>query len=157
MGQREAMRLPDAIYQRLASEYTFIAEQVAQAETLPQRLYMFSAFFGEAGRLLNQAWDEDLILIHQVTQKTHELINGRVASLRSGERAIGIPSEISEALTEVSHSLADWVTNDSQNSAALVPILSRLAAIGYSTTGNGYYLYLKEHFTLSPTEQRRRS
>lgn len=144
------MSLPREIRERLAKEFRFVAQKIEEAPDIPAKLYFFSALYGEAGRALNLAWDDQLALIHLVCQATYERLNGRVQLVASGaDRVVGIPNGIPEALPEIARALAGLFDATELDTQGLQTTLSRLATIGFATTGNGAYLYIKGHLRIS--------
>ena len=138
--------LPENIRERLASEFRFAADRMASEAEPPKVMYFFSVFFGEATRMLNQAWDADLVLVHEVTQTAYRLINGRMNEAASGQdRVIGLNEIILPKLTEVSAELASLYEVETMDRLGLLSALSTVAQLGYLTSGNGNYLYLKGH------------
>jgi hypothetical protein len=138
------MRLPDITREHLHTEFRIAADRMAATPDLLGKLYFFSAMFGEANRVLNRQWDDELALMHLVISAAHGTIMGRLSQPSPvGESMSGIPDELPDALTKIAADLADLLREPEQDSESLLSILSRLAVVAYSTTGNGYYLYLK--------------
>ena len=138
------MPLPNDIRQQLADEFRYVAEQMAQAPDLPTKLYFFSAFFGEAQRVLNRSWDRDLALLHLVTQTAYQALNHRVQQIASGaDRVVGIPPDVSPALDQVVADLANIFAATEPDVTRLQEVLGRVAELAYVTNGNGHYLWLK--------------
>ncbi|MBI4298925.1 MAG: hypothetical protein HY666_04105 [Chloroflexi bacterium] len=138
------LTLPKPIQQQIAKEFLFVANKIEETPDLSTKLYFFSGFFGETNRVMNQHWSPDLALLHLVLQATHHSINSRVGTILSQtERVVQIPEGLQLALTEVSRHLADVFQSEKIDGTALLHILARMAELGYVTTGNGYYLYIK--------------
>lgn len=140
-----AFVIPQAVHDNLIKEFRIAADKMKEVPDLPSKLYFFSATFGAAQRALNVAWSNELALLHQVLQTTHNMISSR---LNQVQPPIQLPEEVPGRLTEVADRLATVITADTIDEAVLFGILAELAALGYSTTGNGYYLYLKGELTL---------
>jgi len=133
-------KLPEALRARLADEFRFAAEKMADTHDLGAKLYFFSAFYGELNRALNQVWSPELGLAHLVLSKVHEQITGRVSIPTPGA---AIPPEFPAALDRVANELAELFGGRQIDDARLYQLLARAAELGYVSTGNGYYLYLK--------------
>jgi len=138
-------KLPEALRARLASEFRFAAEKMADTHDLAAKLYFFSAFYGELNRALNQLWSPELGLAHLVLSKVHEQITGRVNMPTPGT---GIPAGFPAALDGVANELAELFGGKQIDDARLYQLLARTAELGYVSTGNGYYLYLKGHIKI---------
>ena len=138
------MQLPDSVRNNLAQEFRTAADMMKEAPDLPSQLYFFSATFGAVNRAFNVAWTNDLTILHLVLQGVHGTISNRSNQLMAGQqRPIQLPEEVPGRLTEVADKLAAIITADTIDEAVLFGILAELATLAYSTTGNGYYLYLK--------------
>ena len=137
------MQLPKILKDRLAREFSFAAKQMAETPNIQRKLYFYSAFFGEITRVLNQAWDSDLSLLHLVTQQSHRLINSRVMAYASGDRVIDLPDNLPEMLDEIANQLAEAFESSEIDSVKLDIAMKRVADLAYATTGNGYYLYIR--------------
>ena len=134
------MQLPSELRQRLTDEYRFAVEQMEKTENDPhQQLYFLSVFFGEAIRVLNWQWDSELALLNVVLQAVQQQTATALAKTAAGERVIRITPVFMRALTQAAKELTDWMAQDGTPEQFLA-IMSRFAELGYSTTGNGYYL-----------------
>ena len=137
--------LPETLRGRIASEFRFAADTMAATSDLGEKLYIFSAFFGELNRALNQFWTPELGLAHLVLREVHQLINGRLSMPTPGTR---IPPELPEALDRLAAGLATLFESERFDEVKLYQALARAAELGYVATGNGYYLYLKRQIRL---------
>ena len=135
------MHLPKPIRERLHSEFRFVADSMAATPVLAKKLYLFSAFFAEVNRSMNQHWDAELALTHLVLVSAHRDMLGRIS--QPSPLSEDVPQELPEALTKVAADLAELFKRPEQDTAELHALLARVAEIAYTATGNGYYLYLK--------------
>ena len=127
--------------QRLAKEYSYAAMRMKGYANLAKQLYYFSVFFGEAQRILNFEWNNDLALIYQVTRTTSYQL------MEWGKQENGVlPVDgqvLKQLLNQSASDLADYcqsVADGEEDRQALLPILARLATLSYSASGNGAYL-----------------
>jgi len=135
------MQLHQEYRQRLAKEYRYAADRMRQETEPARKLYYFSAFFGEAQRVLNWQWDRDLVLIHNLTQQTYGQINTQLPMF-----GLILPIDVSVILTQldqVASNLAGYFekADKDANREELFEMLGRLAEIGYLAGGNGVYLH----------------
>ena len=137
--------LPEPLRTRIAAEFRFAADKMAGTPDLGEKLYLFSAFFGELNRALNQFWTPELGLAHLVLREVHQLISGRLNMPTPGTR---VPPELPEALDRVAAGLATLFEDERIDEVKLYQVLARAAELGYVATGNGYYLYLKGQISL---------
>ena len=134
-----AWKLPKRIKDSLAKEFRFAAERMADAPALALRLYFFSAFYGELRRVVNYHWDADLALAHAVLSDTYQQM---FSASNSSDRIIQV-AEIMEHLIPVAIELAEHFEADEVDRNKVRDSLARIAEIGFASTGNGFYLYLK--------------
>ena len=143
------MQLPEVVRERLQSEFRFAADRMATTPDLAGKLYFFSVVFGETNRAMNVEWDAELALLHLVAVGAHGEITGRLSQENAlGLGLSGVPDGLPDALTSVTAELATLFEQPQQDSVELHGLLSRLAEIAYTATGNGYYLYLKGAVTV---------
>ena len=142
------MILPPELRKRLSDELHIAVDKVSESASPNEKLYYFSVFFGEAVRVLNWHWDEELVLLWAIVQHTHTAMATALARTSQGERIIALTNEHFDSLTRESRSLVDWIDREGDKSE-LCEIACRLAELIYATTGNGFYLLGKGHFTLA--------
>lgn len=140
------LSLPDELHKRLADEFRLAATLMVGTANPNEKLYYFSVFFGEAGRVLNWHWDRELALIWAITQATQNQAASRLQSTRQGEPVAMLSAEFFDALTRSAVALADYV-EEQGTEQELHQILGRLSELTYATTGNGYYLLQKGLFS----------
>lgn len=134
------LKLPRPLQTRLATEFRFAADNMANSPDMATKLYFLSAFFGELNRALNQWWASELALSHLVLKEVHQQVNARISVPAAGT---GIPNGLPEALDQVANELAALFAARQIDDSQLQRVLARAAELGYAVTGNGYYLYLK--------------
>ena len=136
--------LPKQIHKRLAVEFRLAAQNVASANDIDGKVYHFSVFYGETGRLLNMHWDADLALLFEVVQTACQQIAGRPKLPPSaGFTLDGVPDGYLQAMDEVSNELAAAFEGNEIDTPRFYAALARIAELTYFTTGNGAYLLQK--------------
>ena len=136
--------LPKNNRERLASEFRFAADRMAQVPDMDMKLYFFSVFFGESQRMLNLSWDDQVSVVMLVAREVYREINQRVVQVASGQdRVVGLNEAIPEELTKAADELASVFEAEKTDESRLLRILGRLSTLSYITTGNGKYLALK--------------
>ena len=141
------MHLSPELNKRLKDEMRLAVDKMVETENPNQMLYYFSVFFGEATRVLNWQWDEDLVLIWTIGQNVHGALNQRLQAITQGERVITITKPYFDALKRQAITLVEWVEKEG-NKTELCDIMAGLAKIIYATTGNGFYLLDKGFISL---------
>jgi hypothetical protein len=127
---------------RLATEYRYAATKMQEAP--PERkMFYFSVLFGEAPRILNFEWDDDLSLLHMVAQTTYNQVNAQLPALGSSLPIKAIT--IYEMLTQTVSDIAAYFEKEESESKReeLYQCIVRLSVIAYTATGNGNYLLEK--------------
>ena len=115
---------------------------MATAKTPGDRLYYFSAAFGQINRVMNFHCDPALVFAHQVIQQLHQSLFGRLTNaLQSGDETAGMPEEMFLKLDSIAADLHSAIAK--QSNEDLWKVLQSASNLGYATTGNGYYLYLQ--------------
>lgn len=105
------------------------------------KLYYFSAIYGMMQRIFNLEFTADLVFIHFVINSAYNLINSR---LESPDKVIKIPENLFDKLIEATEELS----NSIEKNVDLYEVLKKFILLGYTTTGNGYYLYQKGLFKI---------
>ena len=143
------MPFPKHIQERFAQEVQFVATQMAQASDPMDKLYFFSAIYGELGRTLNWEWDRDLAVLRLVLEQTYQLANARVRQIRGGDTVVRLPRAVFDMLTVATEDLAAYVADGMNDQETLYGLIGRFAELGFVTTGNGHFLYHKGLIKLS--------
>ncbi len=134
------MKLSKNMKKLFVDELRFVIENMNKSENAVWKMYFFSASYGVANRIMNIECDSELIFVHNVLSAAHSTINSRIGALTSGaELAVGIPENIFGKLVEALEEIITSVQNDQST----YPALEKISNVAYSTTGNGYYLYVR--------------
>ena len=120
-------------------ELRFVVEKMKESKSVAEKMYFFSAAYGAAHRIMNIEYDDELAFIHNVLNASYATINGRVTLTQGGEMVIGIPEKLFDRIEEALEEIIGMV----QEGQETYPALQKISNAAYSTTGNGYYLYLK--------------
>lgn len=128
-----------ALKNRLAKEFRFAAKKMQEASNPTQTLYYFSAFHGEASRILNWEWNRDVALMFIVLRQVHQEFTGRSQS----PIPIKPPERLFEALTQAAQELANYVSEEKDNTEEFKSLMGRFAELAFVVTGNGSYLFDK--------------
>ncbi|MFC1845791.1 hypothetical protein ACFLYM_00050 [Chloroflexota bacterium] len=137
------MKMKNEYRQRLAKEYRYAVTKMQETQPLPNKLFYFSVFFGDAQRVLNWEWDRDLALIHLVTQHVHTQFNGALQQPPQAQVAPVDWVTATDRLTQAASDLATYFekAESENNKEVLYQILGWLAEIAYAVSGNGSYLF----------------
>jgi len=134
------MNLSQNMKNELINEINFVVKKMRDTNIPAEKLYFFSALFAIAQRIINFEYDAEVCFMHQVLQYVYNTVNSRIIMKTTGQQAqIGIPDNL---FTSLENSLAELVFNI-EKGAKIYPQLQAMMNLAYSTSGNGYYLYLK--------------
>lgn len=134
------MRLSVTMKKEFVDEIRFVIENMQRTSDPAEKLYFFSGIYGAAMRICNIEFDPELVFIHNVTQTAYNTINGRLIALSQGlEKGPRIPDSLFSKLEQTLDEMLDTVEEGEETHS----VLQRIANLAFSTTGNGYYLYLK--------------
>ncbi len=136
--------------QRLAKEYRYAVNRMRE-ETQPlKKLFYFSVIFGEAQRVLNWEWNNDLVLIHIVTQHVHTQVITTAQTPALGQVIPIDWASVYDKLTQTASDLAVYFekAENEDSKEELYKIIRHFAEIAYAVSGNGSYLHEKGMFNI---------
>lgn len=133
------MHLSASNQEVLVKEIRTVADYMGEANNAQEKMYFFSAVFGIANRLMNLEFDPELGFLHHVTQAVYTTINTNLAVAAQGQSVATFPPLVFDKLQEALSDLAKYIEEGKQTYL----ILERISNLAYSTSGNGYYLFLK--------------
>ncbi len=134
------MNLSPDMQKRFTDEVHFVVKSMRDTNTPAEKLYFFSAGYAMAQRIINLEYEPELNFIQQVLQLVYNMVNARLTAISAGqEGGISIPDDLFTSLEEALEEIVDRI----EQGAETYPALQRIVNLAYSTTGNGYYLYLK--------------
>ena len=139
--KEEKMELTTSLRENLVREIRFASENMHKTENIPDKMFFFSAVYGELTRTFNFEYNPSLVFIHQVIHQVFDLINAKIniSSQQKGSIASSIPANLFNKLETSLNDLADKIERDEN----YCQVLESIANLGYSATGNGSYLYYK--------------
>ena len=139
------MNLSPEMQKTFTDEIHFIAEKMKATNIPAEKLYFFSAGYGMAQRTINFEYEPELSFIHQVLSLVYNMVNLRLMAIAGRqEGGISIPDNLFNRLEEALEEMADRI----EQGLETYPALQKMVNLAYSTTGNGYYLYLKGMLTV---------
>ncbi len=134
------MNLSPEMKKTFTGEMKFVLQNMRNTTIAAQKWYFFSAIPAMAQRILNLEYEPELVFIFQVFQLTYNMVNARLVALSAGQEA-GIII-LDNLFTKIEDQLEKMIELIEKGEGSY-PVLQSLVNIAYSTTGNGYYLYLK--------------
>lgn len=135
------MRLSSDMEERFVDEVNLVVKNMKATNSFSEKLYFYSAVYAQAQRVINFEYDPEMVCILQVCQLVYGQINSRLQAISEGrDKVIQIPSRLFDDLQDA---LTDLVSCIKSKKETYMP-LQKMLNIAFCTTGNGYYLYLKE-------------
>ncbi len=134
------MKLSTSMKELMIKEMEFASKSMKASSNVAEKMFYFSAVYGAVGRVLNFEYEPELSFIHQTVQLAYNQVNTRVLSVMAKQDlAVGLPEGLFERLEEGVDQLIALV----KKGAHSYPALEYISHVAFSTTGNGYYLYLR--------------
>jgi len=134
------MNVSKEMQELFANEIDFVLQRMKESNDAAAKLYFFSGVYACALRIINIEFDVELAFVHHVLQAAHQMIDGRITRLQQGmDRHIVLPEKFFDRLQEALEEMLSKIKQGEET----YPVLQTIFNLAYSTTGNGYYLYLK--------------
>ncbi len=134
------MEIDDQFKNILVEEFRLVASKIRDESDMRRKNFFFSAAYGVVHRIINIAFDPELVIIHNVLNSMYTIVNNLQTSIESGhEKIIQIPMFLFDNLADLLDELAGAI-QEGQNT---YEIIQKIAVLSYMLTGNGYYLYQK--------------
>lgn len=136
------IKLSDESRKALADELCFVATKMGEAPDTASKLYFFSAAYGAVQRAVNSVNhpEPELVFVHFALNAAYNTINTRAQSMVHGvETPVSIPPGVMDRLQSSIEEIGVAIRKGGDTH----PYLQTIANLAYSTTGNGYYLFLK--------------
>ena len=137
------MKLKKEYKDLIVNEFKEILELCQNTGRLEDKLYFFSGAYGVLNRVMNFNCDPTLIFIYNVLVESHRTLSGRMKAQNfTGTIYNSLPDEFVDAVFTNFESLISAIEEEDEN--AIRKILEKLSTISFATTGNGFFLYLRE-------------
>ncbi len=133
------MNLSTDMQKVFTEEVKTAIKHMKEVERPEEKLFFMSAVYGAAFRIMNIQFDSELAFIHHVVNAAYGMMNANLASIRQGQGVNTFPKNVFEKLEDALEQLVAKIEQGERT----YPVLETISNLAYSTTGNGYYLYLK--------------
>lgn len=133
------MNLSKHMQRVLTDEIKAATTYMKKAETPEEKLFFLSAVYGAAFRIMNIEFDSELAFIHNVVSAAYGMMMQNLALIRQGQSVNTFPGDVFQKLEDALGQLAEKV----EKKESTYSVLESISNLAYSTTGNGYYLYLR--------------
>ncbi len=133
------MNLSKDMHKVLTDEIRTAIDCMKKVNTPEEKLFFFSAVYGAAFRIMNIQYDAELAFLHNVISSAYSIMNTSLTAIKSGQGVNTFPKNLFEKLENILEQLLRTIEEGKKT----YPLLEIISNLSYSTTGNGYYLYLK--------------
>ena len=123
----------------IIKELEFILGRMDQARNPDEKIYFFSAVQALFNRILNLEYTENLLMAFYATNDAYLSFQQRLSANKQGDIAAILTEDQLTKLSEVTKEFLKQVVDDGD----IDSVLRKYFVLGYSATGNGYYLMQK--------------
>ncbi len=138
------MKLSSDMQKVFTDEVTTVIKHMKSVSRPEEKLFFLSAVYGAAFRIMNIQFDPELAFIHNVVNAACGKMNANLISIKQGQGMNTFPKDIFD---KIEGALEDLVAKIEQGDKTYT-VLERISTLAYSTTGNGYYLYLNGQLSI---------
>lgn len=138
------MNLSPDMQKVFTDEVATAIEHMKGVNTLEEKLFFLSAVYGAAFRIMNIQYDSELAFIHHVVNAAYSMMRANLASIKQGQGVNTFPKDVFNKLENALELLVAKIERGEKT----YPVLEAISNLAYSTTGNGYYLYLTGKLTI---------
>ena len=138
------MNLSPDMQKIFTDEVATAIKHMKSVDMLEEKLFFLSAVYGAAFRIMNIEYDSELAFIHHVVNAAYGMMLANLTSIKQGQSVNTFPKDVSDKLENALEELVVKI----EKSEKTYTVLEKISNLAYSTTGNGYYLYLKGMLTL---------
>ena len=138
------MNLSSEMQKVFTDEVRTALNHMRNANTPQEKLFFLSAVHGSAFRIMNIQFDAELAFIHNVINAAYGMMQSNLTSIRQGQGVNTFPKDVFDKLEDALEELVVKIEKGEKT----YPVLEKISNLAYSTTGNGYYLYLKGMLTV---------
>lgn len=133
------MNIPKPVREELVNELRFAAKKTSEEPDIRRKIFFYSAAYGVARRVLNSAYDPQILCAEFILEVSYNTINARSQAIYQGDTNIPFIEGFFDKLVGCLEELATRIENDEE----IYKTLEKIIALTHTTTGNGYYLYVK--------------
>ncbi len=125
---------------KMVDEMRYALKKMSEEKDERKKLYYFSGTYAVIQRVYNFEYDPQLVFIHHVLEDTYRIISNRVIVIAQGDKTVLLADGVIDKLHLYTSSIVDKIERDEDG---IYDLLQKIVILGYTTSGNGYYLYDK--------------
>jgi len=123
----------------MVEEIRYALEKMKGEKDDRKKLYYFSGTYGVIPRIFNFEYDPQLVFICHVLEYAYGTINNRLILIDQGDKTAVLADDILGKLYTYTSQIVDKIEQNED----VYDLLQKIVILGYTTSGNGYYLYDK--------------
>lgn len=128
------------LQKKMVEEMRYALKKMKEEKDERKKLYFYSGIYGVIPRVFNLEYDPQLVFMYQVLNNTYSTLNNRLMLIAQGDIAASLVDNVLDKLYTYTSQLADEIEKDGGN---IYDLLQKITILGFTATGNGYYLYDK--------------
>lgn len=132
------MEIPEYLKKKLLSELEFVIKKIKDESDALRKMYFFSASYGAVGRAMRYCSNNELVMAHAILNMCYGTLNDRINRLKKGDVVVPIAEDWSDRLVDYLSEFKEAI----RENRSTYPALEKIARLGYSATGAGFYNYV---------------
>ncbi len=134
------MKISKYLRKKMVEEMRYALEKMKEENDERKKLYYYSGIYGVIPRVFNFEYDPQLVFTYQVISNTYNNFNTRLSLVAQGDTTTSLVDNVFDKLYTYTSQLVDKIEQEEDN---VYGLLQKIAVLGFTATGNGYYLYKK--------------
>lgn len=141
------MKISQEYKDLIVGEFEEVDQSLQNNQDPNDFLYFFSASFGILNRVMNIQCDPTLVFMHQILQSLHQSMQARLQAAGINQSStMAFPIVFLTKMREILQQLRAAFMKGSDTE--IHSVLSRAANLTYASSGNGYYLFIRQKLSI---------
>lgn len=134
------IKISKYLQKKMVEEMRYALKKMREEKDERKKLYYFSGIYAVIQRVYNFEYDPQLVFIHHVLEDTYRVISNRLMMIAQGDTTAMLADGVIDKLHTYTSQIVDKIERDEDG---ICDLLQKIIILGYTTSGNGYYLYEK--------------
>ena len=130
--------------QLIVGEFETSVELMKASKNPDDILFYFSSTYAVLQRVFNFQFNPHLVFAHLILLGAYQAIKVRLDAIKAGETTVLLKQDLFDRLIALLEEFAQRIKQDKE----AYDILEKISLLGFSTTGNGFYLMRKGLYTI---------
>ena len=135
-----AIKISKYLQKKMVDEMRYALEKMREEKDERKKLYYFSGTYAVIQRVYNFEYEPQLVFIHHVLEDTYRVVSTRLMTIAQGDKTAMLADGVIDKLCLYTSQIVDKIERDEEG---IYDLLQKIIILGYTTSGNGYYLYTK--------------